>query len=77
MPGDGLAFAVVIRCQVNRIGLGRLGFQFTDDAALAFARFIVDDDVSRLEAMVDVHAHVLGRQVADVPERGFDGETGA
>ena len=66
VSGNGLAFAIRVRRQVDGIrGLGQL-LQLGDNFLLAG-----DDDVLGLEVVVEIDAQRLLGQVLDVAERGF------
>ena len=69
MGGNGLAFAVRVRRQIDGVGRGRQLFQLGDN--LLFAG---DDDVIRLEAVRDIDAQSALGQIFHVAERGFDRE---
>ena len=65
VPGDGLAFAVTVRGQIELVDVLELVLEVGDGALLVRA-----DDVERLEVVVDVHTQsrprlglVLGRHV--------------
>ncbi len=78
VPGDGLSFAVLIRCEVELGGVLQVVLQPLDDVAL-----LARHDVERLEVVVDVDAEARPRlplvggghfggvagQVADVSHR--------
>ena len=69
VPGDGFAFAVRVRRQIDVVrGQGQL-LQLGENLLLAG-----NDDVFRLEFVVDIDAQRALGQVFDVPERSFDGE---
>ena len=69
MPCDGFAFAVRVRRQIDVVrGQGQL-LQPGENLLLAG-----NDDVFRLEFVVDIDAQRALGQVFDVPERSFDGE---
>ena len=69
---DGFPFAVRVCGQVDGVRLAGGSLQFVDDVLLRR-----DDDVVRLEVLLDVHAQVLLRQVHDVPHRGLHRVAGA
>ena len=67
MGGDGFAFAVRVRRQIDRVsGLCQL-LQLGED--FFFAR---NDDVFGLEVVVHIHTQSALGQVFDVAERGLD-----
>src|SRR5207245_6075134 len=66
VPGDGLAFAIGVGGEQHAIGVLRRRLQLGDHLLLA-----LDDLVDRLEAVLDVHAHLGLRQVHDVAHRGL------
>ena len=70
MRGNGLAFAVRVRRQVDGIGGGGELLQLGDNFFLAG-----NDDVVGLEIVFDIDAQGALGQVLHVPERGFDGIT--
>ena len=72
VPGDGLALAIRVGGQVD--GVRRLCVLLQLAQRLLFA---LDDVVLRLEAVVDVHAHLALGQVLDVAHRGLHRVTGA
>jgi hypothetical protein len=86
VPGDGLAFAVLISCEVELVGVLQLGLQVANNGLL-----VGGDHVQRLEVGFDVHPgtgplltlvlgrHLCGagRQVTDVPTAGFDNVPGS
>ena len=69
MSGDGLAFAVRVRREIDGVGRGRqllqLGHNFF---------FAGDDDVVGLEIVLNVHTQSALGQILHVPERGLDRE---
>ena len=67
MPRDRLALAVRVGCEINEIA-------FTDLAANLFDDFIfpLDRHIFRLEIMLDIDAHFLFRQIAQMPHGGLD-----
>ncbi len=85
VPGDGLAFAVLIGGEVELVGLGEVALELLD-VGLA----VGVDDVERREVVVDVDPQARPRlvlvllrdllgaagQVADVPEGGVDDVAG-
>ncbi len=69
VPGDGFAFAVRVRRQIDVVrGQGQL-LQLGENFLLAG-----NDDVFRLEIVVDIDAQRALGQVFHVAERGFDRE---
>ena len=82
VPGDGLALAILIGCEVELRGLREQGLELLDLLAPALGQ-----DVERLEAVLDIHRRArpllppVGirdlrgalRQIAHVPDRGLDG----
>ncbi len=68
VPGDGLALAVGVGGQVHLRRAFGLGLQLFDHILL-----FGGDHVARLKIMFDVHAHAVGRQVADVAHRSLHG----
>ena len=76
MPGDGLAFAVRIGCQIDGFGAHRPSLEVVDDILAAFGVLVLKLVIRR------GYAQGLLRQVADVadtggnlpswPEKGFD-----
>src|SRR2546426_7413204 len=67
---DGFAFAIRVRRQIDRIrGIGQL-LELCDDFF-----FAGNDDVFRIEIIIDVDTEGALGQILDVTERGFDGET--
>ena len=69
MGGNGFAFAVRVRRQVNGVGRGCQLLQLGDN--LFFAG---DDDVIGLEVVLDIDAQRALGQIFHVAERGFDRE---
>ena len=69
MGGDGLAFAVRIRRQIDGVRRGRQLFQLGDNFL-----FAGDDDVIRLEVVRDIDAQSALGQILHVAERSFDRE---
>ncbi len=67
VPGDGLPFAVLIRREVELVGVLQQRLQPFDDVALVGIHLIF-----RLEVGIDVDRQTLRRQVADVPDGGLD-----
>ncbi len=65
VPRDGLPLAVGVGGQVDGRGLFGILPQPADDLF-----FLGRDDVARLKIVLNVHAHAVGRQVADVAHRG-------
>ncbi len=86
VPGDGLAFPVLVGREEHLVGVAERLFQLLHDVA-----FLVDDNVDRLEVVVHVDAepadlgvgdalgHLLGaaRQIADVAAARENPELGA
>src|SRR5207249_481039 len=72
MPGDGLPFPVGIGGEIDRRGLTRALLQLFQDLRLP-----LDQDVGRLEAVLDVDPELALREIAHVPVRGAHLETGA
>ena len=64
---NGLAFAVRVRRQIDRVRRLRQLFQLGDDLFLAR-----DDDVLGREVVVQIDAQRLLGQILDVAERGLD-----
>ena len=69
MRGDGFAFAVRVRRQIDRIRRRGQLFQLGDN--LFFAG---DDDVIRLEIIINVHTQRALGQILDMPQRRLDRE---
>ena len=69
MRCDGLAFAVRVRRQIDRIHRSRQLFQLGQN--FFFAR---DDDVVGLKLLARVHAQSALRQILHVAERSLHGE---
>ena len=65
VPGDRLAFAVRVGREIDGFGALGLGLQLLDQFA-----FILDGDILRLKAILDVHAHLALRQIAQMAHRG-------
>ena len=72
VPRDGLALAVLIRREVELVGVLERPLQLGDRRLLAGVHLVVD-----LEVVVDVDAEPLGGQVADVAHRREHGELAA
>ena len=70
MRCDGLAFAVRVRRQIDRIHRSRQLFQLGQN--FFFAR---DDDVVGLKLLARVHAQSALRQILHVAERGLDSKS--
>src|SRR5215470_17449241 len=70
MRGDGLAFAVRIRRQINVVGRERQLLQLGQD--LFFTR---DDDVFGFEFVVDIDTEIALGQIFHMAERSFDRES--
>ena len=67
METDRLAFAIGVGREVDGVRLpGRL-LEFGDELLLA-----LDDDVSGLEAVLDIYREIALGKVFDVPERGLN-----
>ena len=69
MPGDGFAFAVRVRRKIDAVGGQGQLLQLGENFFLAG-----NDDVFRLEFVVDIDAQRALGQVLDVPKRSFDDE---
>src|SRR5713101_8789665 len=69
VPRDGLALAVRVRGQVDVVGGQGQLLQLGENLLLTR-----NDDVFRLEIVVDVDAQRALGQILDVPERSFDSE---
>ena len=71
VPGDRLALAVRVggKDDLAAVALDRRA-ELVDGLAAALHHLVV-----RLEAVVDLHAHLLSRQVANVPHGGAHVET--
>src|ERR1700690_67694 len=69
MRGNGFAFAIRVRSQIDGVHANRQLFQLGDD--LLFAG---NDDVLGLEVIVGIHAKRALRQIFDVPERSLNRE---
>ncbi len=67
---DGLAFAVRIRRQINRIHPGRYLLQLGQHLF-----FTGDNHVLRFELVVGIHAQSALGQIFHVAERGLDGKS--
>ena len=67
VPGDGFAFAVRVRRQVDVVRGQRQLLQLGENFF-----FAGNDDVFGLEFVVDINAQRALRQIFDVTERGFD-----
>jgi hypothetical protein len=67
VPCDGLAFAVGVCGKVDLIRLGGCALQFGE-----YCPPIRNRDIGGLEAVLDVHAQFLRRQIAHVAHRGLD-----
>ena len=85
VPGDGLALAILVRCEQELVGLGELLLEIGDDPFLVGV-----DDVERLEPVLNVDAELAVlralllrdvrralREVADVTDAGLDGVAAA
>src|SRR5260370_25641423 len=69
MGGDGFAFAVGVRRQIDRVHADRQFLQLGDDFL-----FAGNDDVLSLEIVVGIDTESAFRQIFDVAERSLDGE---
>ena len=67
VPRNGLALAVRVGCEINEIAFADFTADFFDDFILTFDRHIF-----RLEIMLNIDAHFLFRQVAQMPHRSLD-----
>ena len=65
VPRDGLALAVLVRCEIELGGVLQRGFEFLDDALAALGQL-----VGRLETVLRVDVQTLRRQVGHVAHRG-------
>ena len=70
MPSDGLAFPVGVRRQVDGVAFGGGRLELGQDLALA-----LDDFVLGGEAVLDVHAQLLGGEISQMPHRGGHAES--
>ena len=66
VPRDGLALAVGVGREVDRVRLPGQCPQLFDDLLLA-----VEDGILRTKAVFNVHAEILSGQVADMPHGGL------
>ena len=71
MPGNGFTLAVRVRCEIDKVALGCRMAQLGDDLFLAFDRLIV-----RREIVLDIHAHFLSGEIADVTHGCLDNKIG-
>ena len=69
MPGDGFAFAVRVRREIDAVGGQGQLLQLGKNFFLAG-----DNDVFRFEFVVDVDAQSALGQILNVPERSLDDE---
>ena len=67
VPGDGLAFAVRVRCEIDAVGVLCGLLQLRDDLFLALERIVF-----RLKVMLDIDAQRALRQIAQVAHAGLD-----
>src|SRR3989344_866919 len=67
VPGDCLAFAVLISCENHFVGFFREGLEL-----LHVFRFVARDKVLWFEIFLDINAHFAFRQVPDMTKRGFN-----
>ena len=72
VPGNGFAFAIRVGCQNEGVG----AFERMRDVVHPLLRLRVDLP-KHLEAVIRIDRTVLGRQVADMPERGQNLVAGA
>ena len=72
VPGDRLALAVLIRREVELVGVLQRPLQLGDRVLLAGVHLVLDGEV-----VLDVDAEALGRQVADVAHGREHGELAA
>ena len=64
MPADGLAFAVRVGGDINRISVFSGGLQFADDFL-----FAGNDFIGRLKVIIESDADALLGQILDVADR--------
>jgi hypothetical protein len=69
VPGDRLALAVLISCEIKLVGPAQRGLKPLDDVLLRGGH-----DVGRLESLLDVDGEALGVEIADRANGGLDHE---
>ena len=72
VPGDGLAFAVRVGREQDRLGRARLVLQSLDDVLA-----VLGDDVLRAKLVFDVDAEFALWQIAHMPQAGTHHEVAA
>ena len=70
VSGDGFAFAVRVRREIDVVGRQRQLLQLGENFF-----FAGNDDVLGIEFIFDIHTQLALGQIFDVTERGFDGDT--
>ena len=65
VPRNSFAFAVFVRCQIQRSGIFQCGFQF-----LHYCASTLGELVGRLETVLHIHRETLARKVCNVAHRG-------
>ena len=67
MPSNGFPFTVRVRGQENTVGLFRFIAQDLDHVPLA-----TNSDIMGFKIMLDIHAHIALRQIANMAHRWLD-----
>ena len=67
MPGDGFALAVRVGCEVDEVALADLAADLLDDFIFSF-----DRRVFRFEIVLNIDAHFLSRQIAQMAHGCLD-----
>ena len=67
MPGDRLALAVRVRCEIDDVAVLGVFFQLTDQLAL-----VADGLIDRFKIVFDVHAELAFGQIAQMTHAGLD-----
>ena len=67
MPRNRFSLAVRVSCEINEIALANLTADFLDDLI-----FTLDRHIFRLEIVLDIDAHFLFRQIAQMSHRSLN-----